>query len=124
MKTTKSVKPTPSTHFKYNYPALLRIELIGILPKQGSIDEIRCLRSLRALFTIREDEAKAMSLRITAGNVANWNTHADPQPEFQLTKEQATVLHASIRLASDEKRIPSRDEWIDFFDALDQWVQK
>jgi hypothetical protein len=108
-------------HFKYRFTIGARVHAHGLLPNFGSIDEIRDQRSLRAIFTLKEEEAKATGFHFK-GNVANWNAAADPAPEFQLTESQAATLLAALRLASDERKLPASDEIIDLFEALEAFA--
>lgn len=105
-------------HFKHRFSIGTRVHVIGLLPNFGSIDEIRDQRSLRSLFTLKEEEAKASGFHFK-GNVANWNAAADPNTQFSLTPSQAATLLAALRLASDERKLPSTDEVIALYEALE-----
>lgn len=110
------------THFKHRFTIGARVHLIGLLPNFGSIDEIRDQRSLRSLFTLKEEEAKASGFHFK-GNVANWNAAADPNTEFALTPSQAATLLAALRLASDERKLPATDEIIELYEALEAFSE-
>jgi hypothetical protein len=109
------------THFKHRFNIGTRLHIVGLLPNFGSIDEIRDQRSLRSLLTLKEEEAKASGFHFK-GNVANWNAAADPNTEFALTPSQAATLLAALRLASDERKLPSTDEIIELYEALEGYV--